>query len=313
MWRIWLGCLLLSQIAFADLRTCTGLLLPSDFSITFNSTRKNNLKFIAPGSIADLKTPRGTFKDLIFLGRLFSQDGLSNELIFYSSQDKKVYLVDLNDTDLSFPQQEDSLGSLHPLVKSRNQVDATCSAYTMFNCFRQMKLQGSTALDSANQLEDEGRRQDLLVGLVFNIYAKNGSSFDVLSNYATGFGYKVFDIPRDKEFGTKILSYLKMGWPVVLNFDISPTMDQTQHPIYDLKNEKEFDRRLWLPRKAYTTPIGGRHAVLALAAIEDQTGKTKIVVMDPNWQVPRLWDPTELDYQETADIHAYVVWKDSTQ
>ncbi|MBI3543739.1 MAG: hypothetical protein HY075_10750 [Deltaproteobacteria bacterium] len=66
-------------------------------------------------------------------------------------------------------------------------------------------------------------------------------------------------------------------------------------------------RKLWTPKKWLQRRKGG-HMVLALGVFE-VNGERKILVTDPNWQAPRLWDLDELDKAKGASIRAFVVWQ----
>ena len=247
----------------------------------------------------------------VFLGRLVPLDGVAKEFAFYEPGRQLVHLILIEKTNIQRPTGEGiSADDTAPLVRSINQEGGTCAAYSMFNCMRQMQLLGQDGNDVLKtELESEQGRSGLLVRIVNQLYIEKQNSSDVLTGLTTKYGYKSYEIPwngKKSDLKDAIIKYLNSGWPILLKFDVPKTMSTTDYTIIDHAKEKELSKNLWVP-KGIMPGKGQSHMVTVLGIFETD-GKQMLLISDPNFQAPRLWDIDELKKANSASIQAYVIW-----
>jgi len=253
----------------------------------------------------------GAKTDAVFLGRLVLLDGVSKDVALYEPATQIVHLIPLEKLTLHSDGEAVDGSLLQPIVMSINQEGGTCAAFSIFNCFRQLHLsaiEGNGNL--ASQLSSEMGRAALLTRVINKVYIENRGNTAVLEELATAYGYKIYVVPTDKpaQFAAAVAKYLKTGWPTLLRFETPSAMSETPYKIVSQRDGKVYDRRLWLPKGRFQFKKSS-HLVLGLAVFE-AGGEQWILVLDPNWQAPRLWKLSELDKMGSADMAAYVLWQE---
>jgi hypothetical protein len=251
-----------------------------------------------------------------FLGRIVAPEGDDAGILVYEATRNLVHLVPmdqiegtLSDGTVLRPEQ------LLPVMRSRNQVEATCQPYAMNNCISQLARvrAGQPNLANADQLawrrtlSTEVGRSELLVRALLQRFDSKNTPLAQAVELAKPFGFVVYDIPRNNlnDFKAKFLEQVGWNWPTVVSFDVAESMGTHEANIIAHGSTDTYLRELWLPMRKGQTKAD-RHVVVALGTIPLPNGQTKILILDSNWRVPRLWDSSELDYLGSADMTAWV-------
>jgi hypothetical protein len=125
------------------------------------------------------------------------------------------------------------------------------------------------------------------------------------------FNYTTFKVPHDKDFKNAVEKYLKLGWPTLLTFDVSGEMSVVKYPIIahdnGIEEASNFTKHLWMPKLSSQVRKAG-HMVLVQGVFESN-GVKKLLILDPNFQVPRLWDLSVLDNYIGGNIDAFVLYR----
>lgn len=269
---------------------------------------------LARGDRVKLRAGAAQPVNAVFLGRLVGLDNTTVDLAFYDPTAALIHVIPKDRISITrgTPTETIAIEDTSPAVRSVNQEGATCAAYSMFNCLRQMQYdghEGNKKLKDA--ISNEPGRLSFVVRAVTRLYSDHVADLMTLDELATTYGFKIYKIPYSsaKELKSEVLKYLGQGWPITLAFDVPNDMTTTPYTIIDHSNDKPLDRRLWKP-KGMLQGRNSRHMIVALGAFEVD-GKTMILVSDPNWQAPRLWDLDDLDRANPSSMDAIVLWQEN--
>lgn len=244
----------------------------------------------------------------IYLGHLVSVSGKKEYVGFFEEGNPGI-LHYVAPERLSF----ENAGEEHYIAKSINQVGSRCAAYSMFNCVRQLKLTNFSTDVADKSLAEEESRSSLLVSILNDYYYNDNfkGNLDAITRVMTPLKYKTYGIPRDTSFKSNVEKYVKLGWPTLISFEVPNEMSTVDYYIVGhdagIEETKAFGRNLWSP-KTQDQSKHGAHMVLVQGLFE-ANGKKKLLVLDPNFQVPRLWDLDTLDNYSGGNIQAFVVHK----
>jgi hypothetical protein len=130
--------------------------------------------------------------------------------------------------------------------------------------------------------------------------SRNFNLHSSLRYFAQRFNYKCHErIFKDgKQASDYILARTSQFRPVIMEFNIGPDMVTTPHALIEFDTGAEKDDRLWIPRRIGERNVGG-HAIVAAASFSINQ-KIKFLVLDSNWNEPRVWDAESYLQGKTA-------------
>ena len=255
---------------------------------------------IGIGSVLNLKTSE---KDLngeqVFLGNVLHADGSDMYRMMLSIKDKKVQFVD---ADFFAKKNKD----LQTLIDPYIQVGSTCTGYAINGFLHQTnfaQFEGTGVLKT--ELKTEEGRSQLLAHAISEYYLTPSHRYSIrgiLNSYGKKYGFSCKLLKTDSFLKAKtfMLNSLNKGMPVMVSFNIGPSMYNSPFPLsmYE-KNDVKIDERLWLPRKVGERNNGG-HTIVAAGSFELE-GKTYLTMLDSDWNEPRVWDlEAALNHPKTA-------------
>jgi hypothetical protein len=253
--------------------------------------------------------------DATFAGRTHSTQNKESYLFFKSGSPDELHIAENDPVRLQY-----SNGTPIPSFWIRSSPQSacqngnTCAAYATFNALRHAQhigLRGNGLL--ARKMNSEVERDAFLESIIGRLYGNNNRARNLdeaVSTYAQSFGYHSLSFsPWTHNFKETMLKELKNGWPVIMRFDIGMAQTPTPYRLLELSGAKNYVDRLWIPRHAsdFKRPDGIGHAVLATGTFE-HNGKHYIIVVDSNWNQPRLWDADLLDRADDANMRAWVIY-----
>lgn len=307
--RLLVVCLLVlySVAGYAANSICNAVILPPKVSPKYS---------LAVGQHAQLQFEGKPTLDTIFLGRLLRINHSPKDLAFFDGNEMRIHVVPSDGVSLWGANTAGELvpvdqNTSHPIVRSINQVGPTCAAFSIYNCMRQMhywEYKGNGAL--ANHLAEEQDRTRFLV-LIENMYYLDKEYNSAIEKLTTTLGFKTYELQsRDSEgFTQEVIKYLGMGWPILLRFDVPENMSTTPYTMHDYKDSTDYERRLWLPKSPDEKSTGSAHLILIVGTFSWEK-ETYLLVVDPNWQAPRLWKINELSKLTSAGIRGWAVWEE---
>ncbi len=234
----------------------------------------------------------------VFLGELINLDGTFAKYMYLDSGAGKIYLA--SGEDISMPVRQ-----VQAVLQQYDQVGGTCTGYAINNIFQEMVWAGIPGNGTlAQALSTEKGRTDFLVGAINEYYLTLQHRYSiegVMKKIAEPYGYscekKMF---QDSASAIQYLHRrLAEGYPVMIAFNIGPTMATAPFPIvnYD-KHSDAQDDRLWLPRQIGQRNSGG-HSTVAVAGFL-ANGREELLMLDSDWASPRVWDMETVFNQKTA-------------
>ncbi len=251
--------------------------------------------------------------DAVLLGRTVRQDGKTIEVAFYETETKTVHMFPAN--EVTMRDETDTLvdvEKIFPITRSEEQTGSTCMAYTLYNSMRQIDYtNGERSKKLHKEFSDESSRQRFIVKMISEYYLEqNGYDRKVLIYLADTYGIDINRAERS-ELGIPgvrdaILTSLAKRDPVLITFDVPKFMTDTLYEVFMHATGKAESRGLWTPKKEGRTGFGG-HAVMATGLITDADDEEWMIMVDPNWSTPRLWNVTELDNIKGGSIQAWIL------
>lgn len=239
-----------------------------------------------------------------FLGRLLRVNGSTKDFGFFAPQTMSLHFV-----PQSFMVWNNMLSKqdIQPVPRSISQVGPTCAAFTIFNCIRQLYYWERYGNQSIQ--EHLGTEQDRvrMLARAINDYYIDDDFRDAIPNIFSdlGFRHERLSAYNSEKFKEELRDYLSRGHPVLLGYLIRSEMTEMPYELIDHKDNARYDRRLWLPKSSGEQNNGG-HKILVVGVLETQETEYTVVV-DPNWQAPRLWEMKEFDHLYTAGIRAQAI------
>lgn len=248
---------------------------------------KNGITDLGIGSRVqlDFKT-QNIQKPAIFLGRMVTQDGKTQEFLFLDEQRTRISMIDPG--NLTGFRKSTSQAIMSPI----DQLGSTCTAYGVFHFWGQMYevgFKGTPELMST--MKSDRRRMQLLEESIDIYYIQNKTNItSLMKMYGKRFGFNCRNNTfTDPKMAANFLFQKTMeGKPVLLDFNISSDMVASTYEVADFETPVSRDPRLWLPRKVGQRTVSG-HVIVAAGAFIAK-GRRKILVLDSNWTEPRVWD-----------------------
>lgn len=232
-------------------------------------------------------TSKRATADGLFLGRVVESDGQSDELLFLDTHKTRAYLIDR--TQVRFAPQA---GKMQVVLRPMPQQGNSCAAYAFTHFWQQFALAGVGGnMDLAAMMSSERTRLQFFEENMSRYYLDNRINVvSIMKDFGKRFGVrcqtKVFsngDLAADFIFENS-----RQGYPVLIDFFIGPNMVTSTYETVDFEKPGPVDSRLWVPRRRGERNSGG-HMIVAAAAFEVR-GRRKVVVVDSNWDQPRIWD-----------------------
>jgi hypothetical protein len=231
---------------------------------------------------------RNETHDAVFMGKMIGHPQYGEELLFLDEKDTRIFMIDSK----SVRSPSVAKSRMQNLISTIDQAGETCAAYALYHFWLQtaaVGLAGNGELMTV--MSKEHSRMKLLEESITRYYM--GRSFSikpVMKNFGDRFGFKC----REKVFenSAKAIDYIykhtMAGKSVIIEFFIGSKMVTSDIELQDFETKVEMDPRLWIPRKVGERNAGG-HAIVASAAFT-LNGRKKVVVLDSNWNEPRVWD-----------------------
>ena len=268
-----------------------------------------DLEIRSPGSQTGpgVKTSRA-----VCLGRCVSLDHRDVGAFFFDATAMRIHYFPAEAIEI-ISQADESvipLTKLAPVIRSVNQEGGTCAAYAIYNGTRQLFAQGFLGNGMiANHMADEVSRGRYLVRVAMDYYGDD-SHLGTESNIAKELGFEVSSLSVNSPIvlAELIRESSSRGWPMLIRFDVGKPMSETPYTVFDHANQVESTRRLWLPRPPHGNSSGG-HQIMVLKTFVDPTGQEWMLVVDSNWQAPRLWKIQELNSVSSANIRGWTLWQ----
>ncbi|MBS1958325.1 MAG: hypothetical protein JST80_02530 [Bdellovibrionales bacterium] len=225
--------------------------------------------------------------DGIFLGRVVEADGHSDEYLFLDTQKTRAYLVDRSNT--VFVQNP---GKPQTVLRPMDQYGGTCAAFAFTHYWQQYFLglnPGNETLQT--MMSSERERTKFLEENVSHYYLGRPIEIaTIMKQYGKRFGAscKTVKFTAGSVAADFVYNYAKAGIPVLIDFNIGPNMLTSTYETVDFEKPGSIDSRLWIPRKTGERNSGG-HAVVAAAGFTAH-GRRKLIMIDSDWDQPRIWD-----------------------
>lgn len=225
--------------------------------------------------------------DGLFLGRVVEANGRSDEFLFLDVQKTRAYLIDRSNTQFS-----QSPGRTQVILRGMDQWGSTCGAFAMTHFWQQYALVGLPGNENlAIMMSSERDRTKFLEENVSRYYLSRPVEIQsVMATHGKKFGATC----RTKSFSVGsvaadfVWKYAKAGIPVIIEFYIGPNMLNSSYETVDFEKPGTIDSRLWVPRKRGERNAGG-HAIVAAAGFVSK-GNRKVLIIDSDWDQPRIWD-----------------------
>lgn len=246
------------------------------------------------GSRIQLTTEEDETLTGLYLGRMAEHPDRGDEVLFLNERTGKVLLVDTESIRFS------KKNSMQVLISTVDQAGDTCAAYAVFHFWQQFSLWADNESLKTSFSTERSRMKFLEESITSYYMGRDNSLKRVLNKFAKSFDYKCGE--KSFEDGAEAADFVfetaASGSVVLMEFDIGPKMVRSLNPLKDHETGEELDDRLWIPRKVGERSSSG-HAIVAAAAFEFK-GKRKLVVLDSNWNEPRVWDADDYFGGKTA-------------
>jgi hypothetical protein len=225
--------------------------------------------------------------------------------IHYMSEDQ-IHMMEASESWIISASQTRSL------IRSVNQEGGTCAAYAIFNGLHHLYSRNCMGREGALHVRmiDEPARNRLYVR-IDNRYYKDPWHVGTETEVAKELGFRIAELETSSPEALKadVKRYTEQNWPVLLRFDVGMAMSTTPYQILHHPQNQIADQRLWLPKGSEAKK--GGHQILLLKVFSDPTGQEWILVVDSNWQAPRLWKIQELDKLYSANLAGWALWQDA--
>lgn len=244
-----------------------------------------------------------------FLGASRELNGNIGGYFFFDPAQMEIHYIPKVEMELTLASAPVDPGKVEPIVRSINQEGGTCAAYAIFNNIHQLLALGSIGNGLVvRRFESEAARNKTYVWIDQKYYG-DGDHRGAENEVAAELGYEIsrLDSSSPQALAASIRHSSGMGWPMLLYFSVDAKMSQTPYTIFHHGTKETASRRLWLPRRDYVRK--GGHQINVFRSFVDLEGREWLVVVDSNWQAPRLWPIQELNYVDVADIGGWTLWQ----
>jgi hypothetical protein len=265
------------------------VVLAEEIKLRVVSAIRNATYDLGVGSKVKLEfVQRNEVQAFIFMGKMIGHPRYGEELLFLNEKDTRIIMIDSK----SVRSPSVAKNRMQSLISTIDQAGETCAAYALYHFWLQTAAIGFVGNgELITVASKEHSRMKLLEESITRYYM--GRSFNIrpiMKNFGDRFGFKC----REKVFenSSKAIDYIYnhtlIGKSVIMEFFIGSKMATSDIELIDFETSVEMDTRLWIPRKTGERNAGG-HAIVASAAFT-LNGKKKIMVLDSNWNEPRVWD-----------------------
>jgi hypothetical protein len=269
--------------------------LPGQAGVKLNILRpvNNPLYQLGIGSFVEIEHDKETMRGT-FLGRMVNHEIFSEEFLLMDEKSGKVFLINSH----SFRNKS----RMHPLISTIDQTGSTCAAYAIYHLWQQNnELYSAKSPELNKTFVQERTRMKLLEEAISRYYLGRSVNLNlILNKFADRFNFKCIvktfkDVAKAKQF---VYDRTQEAQPVMIEFNIGPSMAISTHGLQDFETGTVFDNNLWVPRKKGEKNKGG-HVVVAAGSFQ-VNGKPKVMVLDSNWNEPRVWDLSDYFPASTA-------------
>lgn len=260
-----------------------------------------------------IKNGRAERQIVSFLGKARHIDGSISGAFFFNAEKMRIEFIGIEHIQFFERTNLIDLDEVAPIVRSINQQGGTCAAYAIFNCFRQLYEDGYLGNGMlAHHLGDEASRNRFFVRINSDYYS-DGNHRGVEDDVARELGFEIqrLDTRNAQSLADHLRRLSSNPWPVLLYFDVNSSMSETPYIIYNHMTDSVADKRLWQPRPSGNSSPGG-HQILVIKTFVDTKGKEWLLVVDSNWQAPRLWDIQALRHIHAARIGGWSLWQNGS-
>lgn len=277
------------KLGFLLLFLFSHVALAEEIKLRIVSATKSATYDLGVGSKVKLEfVQRNEIHDAVFMGKMIGHPQYGEELLFLDEKDTRIFMIDSK--TMKSPSVAKS--RMQNLISTIDQAGETCAAYALYHFWLQTAAVGFVGNgELVTTMSKEHSRMKLLEESITRYYM--GRSFSIkpiMKNFGERFGFKC----REKVFenSAKAIDYIYnhtlAGKSVIMEFFIGSKMVTSDIELQDFETKVEMDPRLWVPRKIGERNAGG-HAIVASAAFT-LNGRKKVVVLDSNWNEPRVWD-----------------------
>ena len=276
----------------------TGSVWASEVKLSIISSFKNGMNDIGIGSKVELQDLKLNQKiNTIFLGLMSNHEALGDEVLLMNEKDGKVLMLDSEAVKSNVIKKK-----MQTIISPFDQSGETCAAYALFHFWRQFSENHPSASPLLlSTMNVESGRMKFLEESITTYYMSRVSYLrTVMKKYALRFGLKCreFNFKEPKKAIDFIVNKTSNARPVLIEFNLGPDMDESDHVITDYETNFEADPRLWFPRKRGEKNAGG-HAIVAVGSFEYQ-GHSNALVLDSNWTEARVWNLNKYIDSKTA-------------
>jgi hypothetical protein len=225
--------------------------------------------------------------DGIFLGRVVESNGRGDEMLILDLQKTRAYLIDRVNARFS-----GRAGRAQLILRPMDQQGQTCAAYAFTHYWQQYALAGFPRNESLSEMmASERSRTKFLEENISRYYLDRSISVaSVMKRLGVRFGAvcKTHQFASGSMAADFVYRHSKAGIPVLIDFFLGPNMVTSTYETVDFEKPGTIDSRLWVPRRKGEGVFSG-HAIVSAAAFEAR-GRRKLLVIDSNWDQPRIWD-----------------------
>lgn len=233
----------------------------------------------------------------LFMGKILNHDGSFHSLMVLNPAKTSVQYVPAAYLKKS-PQDYQNI------MKPYEQQGGTCTGYALDNFLLQTSFSGFAGNGKLGEtISSEEGRTSLLADTINQYYLVTQHRYSIVG-ILNGYGKKFDFSCRKKVFSDLVSAHnfviesLQAAQPVMISFNIGSNMIDGPFKLKKSDSKKAEDQRLWLPRKIGERN-GGGHTVVAVGGFSTEDS-TYLVMLDSDWDLPRVWDLNEALSNRTA-------------
>ena len=226
-------------------------------------------------------------KEFLFMGKMLGHPVLNEEILFLDEKDTRILMIDsesMSNSSLNLRMQN--------IISPIDQTGNTCAAYALFHYWQQTDAVGFIGNNELGPVmrKDHSRMKFLEESITRYYMGRSDNLKPIMKSFGDRFGFKckekIFD--ESNKAAEYVYDQVLTGSPVLMEFYLGSEMVTSKYEVEDYETKSEMDTRLWIPRKI-SEKNGGGHAIVAAAAFTTN-GRKMILVLDSNWNEPRVWD-----------------------
>lgn len=275
--------------------------------------QKDAVEFKVGSSVSiKLPAPKSTEFKALFLGKLIEADGsfkeyvffdvASNTLLFYKKESLRLVTA-------GYALVEEQ--KAEAIVESLHQTDHTCGAFAAFNCLRLFATKNSAHGEMIKKKFVHKETLNYFINAFYKSTVQPEKTFYLtLKEDFSYLGLKVQRINSSlvELFKVDILEAAMQGSPVILSTFLEEAVLPSPHKTLrsdgtaaDLEFNLPSRTRIPMQKKH------PRHAFLIMGAFKAAEGDFRLIVLDSNFRLPRIWSLNELDFLYEGAMTAYMV------